>query len=68
MSWTFIRDTKVYECSVSKMTLIQSEKFRTCQTGHFKMPHYKTCCFQKGVFEMGLQLPLGIVKSEQSKK
>ena len=41
--------TKLYKSAVSKMSLIQPKKFRTWETGLFKMPRLETPRFQTAV-------------------
>ena len=49
--------TKLYKSTQSKMSLIQPVKFRTWETGLFKMPR-----FQTGVLEMGVTVASGLCR------
>ena len=43
--------TKLHQCIMSKMSLIQPMKFKTLETGHFKMPRLQTSRLQMGCLQ-----------------
>ena len=52
--------TKFHKSAVSKMSLIQSAKFRTWRTGLFKISQFEILYFQMEVFENGVTVVPGL--------
>ena len=51
--------TKLHLSIVSKMSLIQPQKFRTLKMGCFKMPRLQMPHLQMAVFQMGVAVASG---------
>jgi len=60
--------TKLHKYTVSKMSLIQPVKFRTWETGLFKIPRFEMPRLQTGAFETGLRKSHVVIKQEKKKR